>query len=233
MLLIFIRTMIIFVIMFLIIRLMGKRQIGEMQPFEFVITLLIAELACIPMADLTIPIGYGIIAILTMFIMHQLLTIMEKKSVTLGKVISSKPSVIIDSNGINFKEMKKLNIGVNELQENLRNSGYSNFDEIEYALLETNGKFSILEKQKQDGEQKPAKTPLPVCIIEEGKFKEWELKRIKTEKEFFERVLKEQGVNNVKNIDVATIDNNGKFYYQKKNSGYKVLNLEFSGGREW
>lgn len=233
MLLIFVRTILIFAVTFLIIRLMGKRQIGEMQPFEFVITLLIAELASIPMADLSIPLGYGIIAVLTIFIMHQTLTVIEKKSSFLGKVISSKPSIIIDSEGINFKEMKKLNISINELQENLRNAGYSNFDEIEYALLETNGKFSILKKQQSDSESKPPKTPLPVCIIEEGKFKEWELQRIKTSKAFFEKLLAKQGVKSLKDVEVATIDNNGKFYFQSKNNPYKVLNVQFEGGREW
>lgn len=233
MLLIFIRTIIIFLILFLVIRLMGKRQIGEMQPFEFVITLLVAELACIPMADLSIPLGYGIIAILTIFILHQLLTILEKKSIFLGRVISSKPSMVIDSNGINFSELKKLNIGINELQEVLRNSGYSNFDEIEYAIVETNGKFSILKKQ-EDKEEKPLKkTPLPICIIEDGKYKEWEIKKIQIEKQKFEDILSKEGIKNIKDVLVATYDNNGKLYYQSKNNKYKVIDTNISGGKKW
>jgi uncharacterized membrane protein YcaP (DUF421 family) len=232
MLLIFVRTFIIFTILFLIIRLMGKRQIGEMQPFEFVITLLIAELAAIPMADLTIPIGYGIVAIMTMFVMHQLLTLLEKNG-TFGRLISSKPSIIIDSKGINFKEMKKINISVNELQENLRNAGYSNFDEIEYALLETNGKFSILKKQKDENAPKPPKTPLPVCIIEGGKYKDWEVNKLQINKEIIENTLKGQGIDSVKDVEVATLDNNGKFYFQAKNKAYKVLDVYSACGRKW
>lgn len=233
MLLIFIRTIIIFAILFLVIRLMGKRQIGEMQPFEFVITLLIAELACIPMADLSIPIGFGIISILTLFVMHQVLTIGEKSSVLIGRLISSKPSIIIDSNGINFKELKRLNISINELQENLRIAGYSNFDEIEYALLETNGKFSFLKKQPEEGEKKPPKTPLPVCIVEEGKYKEWELEKLGFDKEFFENLFREHGAKSLKDIEVATIDNNGKVYFQKKNSKYVVVETGYAGRRPW
>ena len=233
MLLIFIRTTIIFVIMFFIIRLMGKRQIGEMQPFEFVITLLIAELACIPMADLSIPIGFGIIAILTLFIMHQVFTIGEKTSVIFGRLISSKPSIIIDSEGINFKELKRLHIGINELQENLRIAGYSNFDEIEYGLLETNGKFSFLKKQPSEDEKQPPKTPLPVCVVEEGKYKEWEIDKLGLEKQFFENLFRENGAKSVKDIDVATIDNNGKVYLQKKNSKYTVIDTGYAGRRPW
>ncbi|MDD4003491.1 MAG: DUF421 domain-containing protein [Clostridia bacterium] len=233
MLLVFVRTMITFVIMFAVIRLMGKRQIGEMQPYEFVITLLIAELASIPMSDLSIPLLYGIVAVLAIFVFHQLFTILEKKSVFFGRIISSKPSIIIDSEGINFKEMRGLNITVNELQENLRNAGYSNFDEIEYALIETNGKFSILEKQKSENEKQPQKTPLPVCVIEEGKFKDWELNKIQLEKSLIEKILKEDGIKNLSDVEVATIDNNGKLYYQQKNQSYKVINFDFEGGKKW
>ncbi|NLK17061.1 MAG: DUF421 domain-containing protein [Clostridiales bacterium] len=233
MLLIFIRTTIIFAILFLIIRLMGKRQIGEMQPFEFVITLLIAELACIPMADLSTPIGFGIIAILTLFVLHQVLTIGEKSCVFIGRLISSKPSIIIDSNGINYKELKHLNISLNELQENLRIAGYCNFDEIEYALLETNGKFSFLKKQPSEGEKKPPKTPLPVCIVEEGKYKEWELNKLGLDKDYFEKLFKENGAKSLKEVEVATIDSNGKVYFQKKNSKYKVIETGYTGRRPW
>jgi uncharacterized membrane protein YcaP (DUF421 family) len=225
--------MIIFAIMFAVIRLMGKRQIGEMQPYEFVITLLIAELASIPMSDLSIPLLYGIVAVLAIFVFHQLFTVLEKKSALIGRIISSKPSIIIDSNGINFKEMQKLNITVNELQENLRNAGYSNFDEIEYALIETNGKFSILKKQPAEGQPKPQKTPLPVCVIEEGKFKDWEINKIGVDKQFFVDALKEDGISGIKDVLVATIDNNGKFYYQVKNRGYKVLQLDCGGCKQW
>ena len=223
MLLIFFRTAVIFLVLFAIMRIMGKRQIGELQPYEFVVALLIADLACIPMADNTIPLSYGIAAILTIFVMHQLLNILAKKSGLFGRIISSKPSIVINREGIDFEEIKKLNIGVNELQENLRIAGISNFDEVEYALIETNGKFSILKKP--DTEPLPERTPLSVCFIEGGKLKSWEAHSMANEKDVVLAALKDAGISDIKDVLVATLDNNGKLYYQVKGESYKTTTL--------
>ena len=111
----FIRTLIIFTTLIVVMRLMGKRQIGEMQPFEFIITLIIADLACAPMADISIPLVYGLVAILTLFILHQLFSILEQSGRIPKLILSGKPSLILDKNGVNIKELKhKLkNDGIN------------------------------------------------------------------------------------------------------------------------
>lgn len=251
MLLIFIRTLITFLIMFTIMRLMGKRQIGEMQPFEFVITLLIADLACIPMADTSIPMTYGITAIFTLFIVHQLFALLGKNSIVLNRLLSSRPSIVIDSDGINFDVLKKLNIGIDELQENLRNKGYCNFDEVEYAIVETNGKFSILEKSGQrsnsqedrlaqpaggedksgGGSGKSYKTPLPVCIIENGGIVTWEIERLNIDMDYIKNKLKDDGCGDIKRVLVATLDNNGKIYYQPSGERYRTINTDYKGAK--
>ena len=100
MVLVTIRTAVIFIVLLVIMRLMGKRQIGEMQPFELVITLLIAELACIPMADVSIPLLYGIISVLTIFVLHEIMTLLDLKIKPLKSFISGKPSVVVNKNGI-------------------------------------------------------------------------------------------------------------------------------------
>ena len=82
----FIRTVIVFILLTVVMRLMGKRQIGEMQPFEFIVTLIIADLACFPMADVSIPLIYGIVAVLTLFVLHQVLSLLEQKSALLKKL---------------------------------------------------------------------------------------------------------------------------------------------------
>ena len=92
----FIRTLIIFVTLVVVMRLMGKRQIGEMQPFEFIVTLIVADLACVPMADVSIPLTYGIVAILALFLLHQLLSFLEQSSDFFKHVISGRPSVVIN-----------------------------------------------------------------------------------------------------------------------------------------
>ena len=100
------RSLIIYLIVFLMIRLMGKRQIGEMQPFEFVITLLIAELACLPLSDVSIPLVYGIIAVLVTFVLHQTISVIEQFGQPFKLVFSGKPSLVINKNGIDVAELK-------------------------------------------------------------------------------------------------------------------------------
>ena len=102
--LIFLRTAIIFIALLAVMRLMGKRQIGEMQPFEFVITLLIAELACIPMADISIPLLYGIASIVTIFFLHQLLLLFDLKWKPFKVLVGGKPSIVINKEGIDISQ---------------------------------------------------------------------------------------------------------------------------------
>ncbi len=146
--LIFIRTTIIFIVLLLIMRLMGKSQIGEMQPFEFVISLVIAELACIPMADTSIPIFYGIIAIVTIFILHQVVWLLQLWFQPVKKIVSGKPSVVINRDGIDEFQLKKNNLDVSDLVESMRAAGYFNLDDVYYGLYEANGSFSALEKEE-------------------------------------------------------------------------------------
>ena len=117
MLIIFIRSALIFIILLVVMRLMGKRQIGEMQPFELVITLLIAELACIPMSDISVPLIYGISAILAVFIIHQILSLLDRSGRLPKRIISGKPSIVLNKNGVDFDELRKNNMDVEDLIE--------------------------------------------------------------------------------------------------------------------
>ena len=131
MILVIIRTAIIFVVLLIVIRLMGKRQIGEMQPFELVITLLIAELACIPMADTSIPLLYGIVSVLAIFVLHEAVTLLDLKVKPLKSVLSGKPSVVVNKNGIDDYQLKKNNLDVSDLIESLRAAGYFSLECID------------------------------------------------------------------------------------------------------
>ena len=117
MLVILTRTILIFLLLLLGLRLMGKRQIGELQPFEFVITLAVAELACTPMQDNSIPLVYGLIPVLTVFVLHYFMTLLSTKSVRFRKVLNGKPMIVVDRDGINSENLKKLNMNVNDLLE--------------------------------------------------------------------------------------------------------------------
>ena len=220
--LIFIRTTIIFIALLILMRLMGKSQIGEMQPFEFVITLLIAELACIPMADTSIPILYGIIAIVTIFILHQIVQLLNMWFKPVKDVICGKPSVVINRNGIDEFQLKKNNLDVGDLIESMRSAGYFNLDDVYYGLFEANGSFSALEKPEK------ASYSLSLTLIDGGKPNVKNLERCGFDKERLSSFLKEQNAR-LKDVVVMTVNGEGRVYFQKSGEKYKILNVEVNG----
>ena len=228
MLTVFIRTLIIFITLIIVMRFMGKRQIGEMQPFEFIITLIIADLACIPMADVSIPLLYGVVAVLGLFLLHQLISVLELFGDSVKKIISGKPSVVINRQGVDLKELKRNNMGVEDLIESMRSSGYFSLDDVEYAIFESNGKLSALEK-----EQKPIKEPsLPVLVISDGKINPKNLELINAERQTIINYLQSKNAN-LKRTEVLTIDGNGRSYFKYKNKKYEILEFPLKENVKW
>lgn len=138
MLLIFFRSIILFFIVLIVMRLMGKREISQMQPFEFVISMMIANLATIPMEEDGIPLLYGVVPILSLLVMHILFSIINLKSMRLREIICGKPRIIIHRGKIVELALIKESMSLNELQERLRAYGITNIGDVEYAILETN-----------------------------------------------------------------------------------------------
>lgn len=228
MVIIFIRSLTTFIVLLIVMRLMGKRQIGEMQPFELVITLLIAELACIPMADISVPLVYGIAAILAVFILHQLLSVIEQSGQFAKRIISGKPSLVLNKNGVDFTEVRRNNMDVEDLIESMRSAGYYSLDDLDYAIFESNGKLSAKEKPDYD----KRKTSLPVLIVGEGKVVRKNLSLIGKDEEWLKKVIKSNGAKNNKQVGVMTVDGNGKVYFQKEKDKFRTFNVEL-GGVKW
>lgn len=141
-----IRVVIIYIITIIVMRLMGKRQIGDMEPFELVITLIIADLATIPMADPTIPIWYGILPLLVMQVIHFFVVKLQCKSKTVRNVLSGSPVIVVSPSGIDHKKLKELDICEDELMELLRGKDIYDIKDIDYAILESSGKLSVVPK---------------------------------------------------------------------------------------
>ena len=219
--LIFIRTIIIYVTLLVVMRLMGKRQIGEMQPFELVVTLLIAELTCIPTADTSIPLLYGVVAIVAIFFLHQIVCLLDLGFKPMKALLSGAPSIVLNKDGVDDKQLKKNNLDVSDLIESLRAAGYFSLDAVDYALYEANGSFSALPKSGYEEMQ----TSLPVILIDEGKFDKENLRLTGRDKSYFLDILRKQGCKSEKKVLVMTVDGNGKAYFQKKGEKYKVLEL--------
>lgn len=222
--LIFIRTAIIFVTLFIVMRLMGKRQIGEMQPYELVITLIIAELACIPMADTSIPLLYGVISILTVYLLHQIVCIIDLNFRGAKVVLSGAPSIVLNKNGIDDTQLKKNNLDVSDLIESLRVEGYFSLDAVEYALYESEGTFSALPKKNYENLQ----TSLPVIIVDEGKFIDKNIALTKQSESYYKAILRGQGCDELKKVLVMTVDGEGKVYLQRKGQKYKTFRLDWA-----
>ena len=219
MLIIFTRAVILYVALLVVMRLMGKRQIGEMQPFEFIITLLIAELACVPMTDVSIPLSYGLISVLAVFILHQLMSLLERTGKTIKFLISGKPSVVLTPNGVDLSELKKNNMGVDDLIEAMRTLGYFSFDELSYAIFESNGKLSALENANAE-----KTASVPWLMVNDGKplagnFEKSGL----TQSELLKKLGGE--LKNFAKAEVLTLDGNGRIYLQKRGEKYKIIDI--------
>ena len=226
--LIMVRTAIVFFVLLVIMRLMGKRQIGEMQPFELVITLLISELACIPMADASVPLLYGVISVVTIFVLHEIVTLIDLKGKPFKALLSGKPSVVINKNGIDAYELKRNRLDVSDLIESLRSAGYFSLDSIDYALYESNGTFSALPKENYEEKQ----TSLPLVILSSGKFDKKNLEFSGLNEEYFRKLLRERGVKE-KEVLVLTADGTGKLYLQENGRRYQTMQVSYPGGKTW
>ena len=149
MLITFVRAVILYIIVLVVMRFMGKREIGQLQPFEFVIAIMIADLAIVPMSEIGIPIINGIIPILGLLVMHLLISYINLKSIKMRALICGKPSILIYRGHINEDIMIKERFTINELQEKIRSMGVDSIADVEFAILETSGQISVIQKPEK------------------------------------------------------------------------------------
>lgn len=220
MIIIFLRAIILFAVLLFAIRLMGKRQIGEMEPFELVITLVISELACIPMSDRSIPITFGIVAILTMFVIHQFILLLSK-SVRLQGVINGKPVMVINPDGIDEQALKSLNMHVSDLLQAMRTAQYFSLEEISYGIIETNGQLTVVANKKMQDKQQT----LPVPVILEGKWNEQEMQSQGFDKAQIQKLLAGERTK-LKSVILLALDENNRMTLQRRKSSIVFKNVE-------
>ncbi|MFU0823547.1 MULTISPECIES: DUF421 domain-containing protein [Clostridium] len=222
MFIVLIRTIILYSLVVLTMRLMGKRQIGELEPFELVIAIMISDLASFPMQDIRIPLIHGIIPILTLLMIQTIITLIELKSEKAAEILTGKPSILIKQGKIDIKELRNQKLSFNDLIEELRLNGYYNISDVEYAILETSGQLSIMPKTnispatKEDLKINSPQEKLPVTLILDGKINKSNLKLINKTEEWLYNQLKINNISSVKEVFIATIDSKGKFFYQLK-----------------
>ncbi|MFW5780094.1 MAG: DUF421 domain-containing protein [Bacillota bacterium] len=213
MLVVVLRSLIILLFLMAGLRLMGKRTIGEFQPFEFVIVLAVAELAATPMQDLSTPIIYGLVPLITIFVAHFIISTLNKKSIRMRKFMNGKPMIIIDDDGINSQVLKQLNLNTDDLMEMIRGQGCFSVEEIDYAIMETNGKLSVMQKDNP-----PSTNSIPMSVVVEGKIMGENIKTINLDKQKILDILKQQNMR-LKDVLLMTLDSK-KVFLQPMNSKY-------------
>ncbi len=201
-----IRTLILYGLVVLAMRIMGKRQIGELQPSELVVAIMISDLAAVPMQTIDIPLITGIVPVLTLLVSEVAMSFISLKSKRARKYITGEPSIIIYKGHINEKELEKARFTLNDLMEELRISGYPDVSKIDMAILETNGEISVIEESKDN------MTDFPYILISDGEMNEAELKRAGKSKKWLEKHIK----GNFKDIFLASLNSDGELAVQKK-----------------
>jgi uncharacterized membrane protein YcaP (DUF421 family) len=203
---------------------MGKKQIGQLQPFELAIAIMISELASLPMQDTRLPLMHGIIPIITLLILQITVSILELKSEKMRLWFNGKPSILIKNGKIDIKELNYQKVNINDLIEELRLKNIYNLEDIEYAILETSGQLSIIPKTelsgvtKQDLKIKAVQETLPITLILDGKINTSNLKLANKTEKWLNSQLKSNKVNSYKDVFIALIDSKGEFYYQVKDN---------------
>ena len=223
MLITFIRTIILYLIVLIVMRLMGKREIGQLQPFELAISIMIADLASVPMTELGIPITNGIIPILGMLFMHMIISFINIKSIKMRQIICGKPSILIYRGKIDERVLRKERFTVNELQERLRGNNIFNISDVEYAILETNGEVTVIQKPDKknltlsDMGIQAQYEGLPYDLVVDGKVMYENLKKLGKDYNWLKKQLKDLNATPEEML-LATIDGKNQIFCQIKES---------------
>ena len=217
----FFRSIVLYIIVLIVMRLMGKREIGQLQPFELAISIMIADLASIPMADIGIPIFNGIIPILGLLAMHLIISLLNLKSMKAREIICGKPSILIYRGRINEKVLKKERFTINELEERLRANNVFNLGDVEYAILETSGQVTVIQKPEkrnttpQDFKIVPEYEGIPYDLVVDGKIMYANLGEIGKDYNWLKKQVEKFKMKPEEAL-VVTMDGKGQIFCQKK-----------------
>lgn len=206
------------------LRLMGKGELAEMQPFELVIMLMMAELAALPMEDLGVPLLNGFIGISALLFLQIIISFINLKSEKARGFICGKPSILVNKGKINQKELNKLRINLNDLVEQMRAKDYPALKDVEYVILETNGDLSVIPKENKKAatvediyeKEKQNYEGLPITLIIDGRVNYDNLKKANITEKWLLSRLKTKGIKRIKEILFCYIDENKELFIQKK-----------------
>lgn len=209
----FVRTLILYFLIMTGLRLMGKRQIGELEPGELVLTMMISDLATVPMQDFGIPLLAGVIPILTLLALSMLLSQLSMKSLRFRALVCGTPSVLVWEGALQQAAMRRNRYTLDELLEELRGQGYTGLNDVKYAVLENSGQLSVFPWSQPPTaamlgvEEDPVS--LPVILINDGRVIQQNLRACGKDSAWLEEVLKQEGAVS-KEIFLLSLDGQGR-----------------------
>ena len=208
-----IRTLLVYILFICVIRLTGKRQVGELQISELVITFMVSELATIPIQDISIPFSYSIFPIIFLLAFEVVLSFIMTKSVKAKKLFAGNPSILIKKGKLNQKELSSLRIGINELLGELRLKDVSDISQVDYAILEQNGKLSVFLKENEVLE--PSITGIGHAVIIDGVINESNLYYSNKNEAWVKKCLSEHKIP-LNDVFLMTVDDKSKVNIVRK-----------------
>ena len=224
MLIIFLRAIFLYIVVLIVMRLMGKREIGQMQPFELAISIMIADLAATPMAETGIPISNGIVPILGLLVMHLTISTINIKSTRAREIICGKPSILIYRGKIDEKTLRKERFTINELEERLRDNNIFNIGDVDFAILETSGQVTVIPKPSkrnvipEDFNIEPEYEVISYDLVVDGKVMYKNLEKIGKSYIWLVKQAEKFGIKPEEAL-IITIDGNNQFFCQALQKG--------------
>lgn len=221
MLVIFVRAIFLYILVLIVMRFMGKREISQLQPFELVISIMIADLSTTPMSDTGIPILYGIIPILGLLMMHILIAIFNLKSIRFREIMCGKPRILMFRGKIDEEALIKENFTINELEERLRINNVFNLEDVEYAILETSGQITVIQKPNkrtttpEDFGMEPEYVGISYDLVIDGKVMTENLQKLGKNYKWLEKQTEKFHMR-PEDALVVVISGNGSIFCQRK-----------------
>lgn len=218
----FLRTVFIYLFLLLIMRLMGKREIGKLSIFDLIVSFMIADISAMVIENLTEPLILGVVSIITLALLQILLSYLSLKSKKVREWVDGKPVMIIKNGKILEKEMAQSRYNLGDLIMQLREKNIADVSDVEFAFLETSGKLSVFKKEEKRPAQRgdirrslrPFSMPIPVII--DGKVQDDGLQKIGKTRFWLKNEIQNQGYRDFKEIYYATVNSNGKLFIDRK-----------------
>ena len=235
MLTIFFRAILLYSFSVFAMRIMGKRQIGQLQPYELVCAILIADLVAEPMSGAETPLLYGIIPVLALVLMHSVFGLLGMKSPAFRRLLNGNARVLIRDGSIQYHELRQVCMPVSDLMETVRAAGYLNISDVQTAVLETNGVLSVFPKASarpastREAGVTAAEESIPHVLISDGEYREDEMRRAGISREALDRFLKSQKIGPRDRVLLCSLDSKDMMFIQLCGQGQTARRVHWRG----